>query len=706
MLPAGLLMVSIFTLTVAVAGLSSGLVAVVSSLDAALNAMLVTATLATPSGVAGLTLIALALAFRLYFGRKHGPRGPHAPTTDYDQIRIALENARDGMVLQELDGRILLANKAYCTMMGRTLDEVLGINPLTFALPPEDTPSDEEIASFRYDTVDPKYAEFEVVRNIRKDGTLFYNQISVSFHKAKNSGHFAILVCRDVTRQIEAQRELERTKANLEHLAIHDPLTGLANRAGFLAFAKSVFSQRAPDDPAQPAILHLDIDRFKQINDVHGHAAGDAVIRHVADSLRNCVRRGTLASRLGGDEFIVLEPAVRDTDELKELLDRIHDAVSGTIKWEDRPIQISVSIGGALACLDDHDHDTVLANSDFALYEAKRRGRGRVAAYHGALRARHIRSNELGRHLRREIANGRLSFEFQPTMFSATGELSGFETLARWHHKSEGIIGPDRFINLAQEHGLLAELDFCAMDAMVDQLGTLHGAGHTNMKVGLNASPELLVHPDFLPRLRRQLDAHRLPHNKVVIEVHEGVILGDDARRSPANHVIHDLIDDGFTVLLDDFGTGYAGLSHLTQMPLSGIKIDRSIIGKVLDDTNTQKIVRAVVEMAAGIDLMLVAEGVENRATAAWLGQLGCPVIQGFWISRSMPANKVLSFVEAHNSEAFAIATQPPSRSVADAANGTIAKPNGASQKPKRPPPPNSTPQAPCATPPDAAHPD
>lgn len=570
-----------------------------------------------------------------------------------EELGLIINNTSDGIVLLSMTGRVLWANDPYLAMHGFTLQEILDRNPLTYALPPEDRPSPAEIATYRFDPADPQWRELHVYRNIRKDGSLFWNQISLSFHEQEDDKPFVVLVCRDITRQIDAQEALQKARAELDLAATRDSLTNLANRWALMECLSALTRRVADGELVNAAVLQVDVDLFKQINDTHGHVAGDAVLCHVADVLASQAGDGTIVARPGGDEFIIVIEGLSDIEPLKEIAEQFYRNISTGIYWQGRFIPTSVSIGGALFESCDTEPDTVLIRSDYALYQAKRNGRGRAVIYDDAVRSRHERANRLGRHLRNEIEEGDLEFEFQPKLDVATGSISGIETLVRWQHPTEGRLTPDRFLDLAVENGLMAELDYAAIDSLFSLGHDLATDGRPDIQLAFNASPQLLADPDFLPRLNRKCRDYEIAPGRIVIEILETVVLSNGLSENPIMQTIRKLHSAGFRIELDDFGTGHAGLAHLAELPISGIKIDRSLVRRIFEDETSHKIVLAIAELCNDLGLGLVGEGVETRESAEWLALAGCDRLQGFWLSPAISADVFRKFLIRHDPAQF-----------------------------------------------------
>lgn len=559
---------------------------------------------------------------------------------NHDFFRLAAEHSKDGLVIQAMDATVLWANPAYCRLMGLPLDAIIGRNPLEYALPPEDRPSADEIARFRYREDAPEAKELQLFRNMRANGEIFWNQINLSFRKLATGDEYAILVCRDVTSQIAQEKRLEEVREQLAHEATHDTLTGLANRMALIRFVRSALAQGA-HGKSRVGLLHVDLDRFKEINDTHGHSAGDSTLSHVASVLKDGVRSGDLVARVGGDEFVVACPGIGSLDDLQSIADALIAAVVVPFTWNDRVLACEASIGAAISDPGMTDPEDLLLRSDFALYDAKRAGRNRTALYDEGLHQRRIARNRRAVELADAIDMEELEHRFQPLFDMSTGKVCGFETLVRWNHPEDGLVAPDDFLPIAAELGLMGEVDLASMAAALRMRKALSQAGGPPMTLSFNASPSLLMHPQFINRLIFGIEAAGIPREQIAIEVLETTILGDiEDCRSPAA-VIRDLHDAGFQVILDDFGIGYAGLAHLAQLAVTGVKIDQSLIRDILRRDTTAKIVGTIIELCSDLGLRVVAEGVESAAFADRLSALGCDIVQGYWVAQPLAAEDV-----------------------------------------------------------------
>lgn len=595
---------------------------------------------------------ALLLLFVGCFGQlRAAQKALHAARARLAQVEqdsyfnnLVVASANDGLIVQNLDGIILWANPAYFVLQGLPPDKVIGRNPLSFCLPPEDTPNDDEIANFRYASEDPNFSTLQQVRNLRGNGEIFWNQISVSFRVAPSGEQHAILVCRDVTEQVENEVRLRETSAQLTFSATHDGLTQIPNRGTMVAACTRQLAL-AEEQGTRVGLLHLDIDFFKEINDSKGHGAGDATLIHVARKLQAAARPNDLVARVGGDEFIMVCPAVQGLPELKDLGELLAKSIDAPIMWQHHNISCKVSIGAALSEPSALDPEDLIQHSDFALYEVKRTGRGRVATYDEDLHQRHSRMSLRSAELSAALRGDGLEFYFQPVVIWPQRRLLGFETLVRWRHPTEGLQSPAEFLPMAADLGLMADLDLAAMQAGIDLKLALRTAGYPNKVISLNASAEGLLHPEYVSRLKTLCERHNIAPKHITVEVLETVMFDDQMSMSDHADVISALRQHGFLTVLDDFGVGHAGLAHLAQLSLSGVKIDRSLVSQVLIDKASARIVTTVLDLCTDLGLDVIGEGVETVEIADAMQALGCDIMQGFGIARPMPLGEVLPWV-------------------------------------------------------------
>jgi diguanylate cyclase (GGDEF)-like protein/PAS domain S-box-containing protein len=568
--------------------------------------------------------------------------------TDSYYEGIAANNTYDGILVQALDGRILWCNPAYCTLVGLSFEEIVGKSPLTFALPLDEQMTEKDISAFHFDPTEPLYTGLHHRLNKRSDGTEFWNEMSVRFQIAPDGVRHAVTVCRDVTVQKNREQELLETRERLEFLVSHDILTGIANQRAFVAAINAALS-RAATSAERVGILRIDLDRFKEINDVHGHAAGDAVLVRVGQILQANIRSEDVAARLGGDEFAVLCPRISNVQDLDTIARTLCNALAKPFVWGNRTLACSASIGAALSQPGQQDHEQLLQQSDFALYDVKRNGRSNSAIFDGDLHKRHADHQRLLVDFAEAVMSDRLDFVFQPVLSTLNGTIAGLETLARWNHPSRGPIETGRFLGFAAELGLLPELDKAAVRAAIAIMDRLICAGHLDIRVGFNASMAALMDDSYVTYLLDAIKVRGLPPEQFVAEVLETVILEHRSGSPLAN--IERLASAGVEVLLDDFGNGYAGLGQLARLPLRGVKIDQSLVADVQSDPKSSLVVSTLITLCRQLDLNVVVEGVEDLAMARKVTQFGSRFIQGFWLSRPMTADNILHLLQTHRPE-------------------------------------------------------
>lgn len=556
-----------------------------------------------------------------------------------ERLRLATDHASDGILLQRADGTIAWLNPAYERIMGRPAEEMLGRHPLSFALPASERPDAATLRCFRLNPDDPAAARLQLHRHLRGDGTAFWNQTSTSFRRGPTGAVQAVVVCRDVTEQIEHAEKLRETRRQLEHAARHDPLTGLPNRAELMRFAKEALAHGG--DGAYLGLLHIDLDKFKEINDTHGHGAGDEALRHCAAAMSRTLRDTDLVARVGGDEFVAVCPEVIDHAALQALAADLAVAISTPFDYGGRRLSCRASIGAALSEPGVEEAEVLLLRSDFALYEAKRRGRNRTAVYDARLHQSYLRQTRRGTTLQEALREGHLAPRFHPVCDARSREVLGFETRIAWEHPEEGLVSGTELLALASDLGLGVKLELDALDSTLILAERLKSAGRGHLYTTFNASAQLLRHPEFLPRLAEGVRRRGIPPERFVIDVSETMLLGDCAETEEdeaGGCGVLQLREAGFVVMLDRFGAEHAGLTHLARLPVHGVKIAPELVGRVAEDPTHSKILGIILELCTDLGLAAVVEGVETREVAQRLVDLGYRYAQGPWFGPALSA--------------------------------------------------------------------
>ncbi|WP_424952661.1 putative bifunctional diguanylate cyclase/phosphodiesterase [Deinococcus sp.] len=432
-----------------------------------------------------------------------------------------------------------------------------------------------------------------------------------------------VLVQRDVT----AYKQLE---GQLAHQARHDKLTGLPNRAAFEDHLQRAAHQGTGESFA---VLLLDLDGFKLVNDTLGHETGDGLLVQVGQRLRHALRPGDLVARLGGDEFVVVTAPLRGELAAQQVSSRILNAFETPFEVGGQVLPVRTSIGVSLWPADGQDAASLLKHADVAMYSAKQGGKQGVRFFTPAMSAAAEERVQLEGRLRHALQHGAFSLHYQPIVASGGGVPVAFEALLRWTDPELGPVGPDRFIPVAEDSGLIVPLGAWVLDEACRQLRAWHDAGHSGLRMSVNVSPLQFERPEFVSQVRAALARHRLKSSSLMLELTERLIVRDLTAAQLKMQTLREL---GVELWIDDFGAGQAALSYLLRLPVSGVKVDRVFV-QGLGDVGTRRIVQAIMALAGALQLGTVAEGVETPEQLESLQELGCDRMQGYLLGRPVP---------------------------------------------------------------------
>jgi diguanylate cyclase (GGDEF)-like protein len=445
----------------------------------------------------------------------------------------------------------------------------------------------------------------------------------------------------EVHGQIDALfRQLELRKAELERIAMHDPLTGLPNRLLFRELTQAAVAA-AQRDGTRLALLFVDLDRFKSVNDSQGHAAGDELLVALAHRLSGAVRNADVVGRHSGDEFLVL---LRDASHLSEVAaaaDRLLAEVEAPLVVQRRELAISASIGIALYPDDAADHEELVRHADTAMYAAKRLGGARYSFFRPEFNAQLLATQKLEGELQRALQNREFMLFYQPQVAAIDGRLLGCEALLRWQHPTRGLVSPLEFIAAAEQCGLISELGAFAIHAACGQIAAWKAAGLAFGTVAVNVSALEFRHHRLIDTLTRAMADNGVRAHELEIELTESVLMTDTDTTQRIVERLHAL---GLRLAVDDFGTGYSSLAYLKRLRPSKIKIDRAFVRDLPESADDHVLVLAIVQLAKALGVRVVAEGVETEAQRDLLQQIGCDVLQGYLISRPQPADDFARF--------------------------------------------------------------
>ena len=444
---------------------------------------------------------------------------------------------------------------------------------------------------------------------------------------------------------LENARLIERLRRHAdetEHQALHDSLTELPNRAFFHQNVEAAIGTEAGSDN-HVAVLLMDLDRFKEVNDTLGHHNGDLLLQAVANRLRATVRPGDLVARLGGDEFGVLLVDGPDREAAEAMAERLIHGLAAPFVVQELSLEVGASIG--IALYPDHggDVDSLLQRADVAMYQAKSTLRGHVvySPDHDSYNPDRLL---LLAELRTAIDDAELRIVYQPKVDLATGQVTGAEALIRWPHRRRGLIPPDEFIPVAEHTGLLRPLTLFVLDAALAECARWRDAG-LELDVAVNLSVRNLLDVELPGDIQRMLQKYSLPPSALDLEITESALVTDPVRTNAVLEVIH---NSGIKIAIDDFGTGYSSLSYLRRMPVSELKIDKSFVTSMTIDDNDASIVRSTIDLGRNLGLRVVAEGVETSDVAEELAALGCHIGQGYYFGRPVPAEEFLREARQH----------------------------------------------------------
>ena len=554
-------------------------------------------------------------------------------------LRRAFEDSAVAGFIADADGTIVRVNRALCALLGHADEALVGAN-VTFIIP-----SARGASWRRWGAGAGAHGVTRMeTRCLRRDGTPLAVELTVSAAGViEDAPAYVIAQVHDLSRRDVAERRLA-------HQAMHDPVTDLPNRTLFLDRLERGL-RRHQHTGALLAVLFMDLDRFKQINDSLGHAAGDQVLIETARRLREALRPGDTVARFGGDEFAVLCEDLDGEDTTLEIAARMLRVVSEPMDVGEHQTTVNASIGIALARADS-DGESMLGDADFAMYRAKEKGRNRYELYDATLRADALARMEQTNALRTALEESELRIVYQPLLRIDGSAVVGVEALVRWEHPTLGLLGPERFIGLAEESGQMVQLGVWVMrEACREVAGWAPPPGGEPLLLSVNLSAQQLNGTALLDSLRTILGETGLDPGRLCLEITESVLLDDvDA----AVEALARLRDLGVRVAIDDFGTGYSSLSYLRRFPVDAVKIDRTFVTGLGHDPAADAIVAAVVNVSRALGLTVVAEGVETDEQLVALRALGCDWAQGYLWSEPLSPTVAHRWIRARRPEVVA----------------------------------------------------
>jgi diguanylate cyclase (GGDEF)-like protein/PAS domain S-box-containing protein len=577
-------------------------------------------------------LLLILVAVSVWYSRRltRANAGLRVAGVATSQLASIVESADDAILRVEPDGRISTWNAAAESMYGRPPEAIVGsrLDELFVADRAGEAPRLLESV-----IVGNRVERLETVHRLHDDRPVDVWLTLSPIRDATGAAVAASVIARDIT-------DRKRLEEELAHQALHDSLTGLPNRELFQdRLRQSLQPVRSrPEAIGHHALLFLDLDDFKLINDTLGHRTGDELLIAVAERLRDAIRASDTAARLGGDEFTILLENVPDEAEATAAAERILDTLRRPFALGDHQVVISASIGIAFGAAGQDRPDDVLRSADTALYEAKGRGKGRHETYHQAMNVRAWRRLEVENELRLAIARGELRLHYQPIIDLEADRVAGLEALIRWQHPTRGLVPPAEFIGLAEQTGLIVQLGaFVREHAIADLAALRRSHADSALTMSVNVSPRELAQPSLADSVAGLLARHGVPGDALRIEITEGAAL--EGEHSGAT--IRALRALGIRISIDDFGRGYASLGSFRELEIDGLKIDRAFVEGVGRGREDTAIVTAAIAFGRALDVDVTGEGIETAEQLQALRSLGCRYGQGFLFSKAVPLDEV-----------------------------------------------------------------
>jgi diguanylate cyclase (GGDEF)-like protein/PAS domain S-box-containing protein len=545
-----------------------------------------------------------------------------------ERYRVVAENALDAIFTIDEESRIVLVNSAAESIFGYSTAEMQG-KSFTMLMPERLRQAHLEAVK-RHVSTGKRQLPWGTIElpGLHRDGREIPLEISYG-EFLKNGKYYFIGIVRDITRRKEAEE-------TIRHQIFYDQLTGLPNRAQIMMLLDHELSEKDADSK-KIAILHIDLDRFKIINDSLGHEVGDKLLIEVAERLKFCVRKGCTLGRIGGDEYVILANIGRANDA-SAFAREIVAAMRDPFIIDSRTLYVTVSIGISMYPEDSRNPEILLKNADIAMSHIKERGGNNFHFFNPALNTRTVERLLLESSLRQTIEKSELVIYYQPLVNIGTGEITCLEALVRWRHEDLGLLLPAQFIPAAEETGFISNIDEWVLRTVCSQIRDWKEAGYPDVCVSVNLSAQRFQQATLVEDVSGIINEDGLDPSCLNIEVTEGTAMRDIDLAVPNLNGLHDL---GIDVSIDDFGTGYSSLNYLKRLPVHKLKIDKSFISGVEADADDQSIVKAVIAMGHSLKLKIIAEGVETNEQLAFLRANNCDEMQGFLFSKPLPPDEV-----------------------------------------------------------------
>lgn len=546
-----------------------------------------------------------------------------------------VELAAVGISQVDVDGRFVHVNRRLCEMLGYTSSELLQLNFRQVTHSDDRSCTDKDLSRLAAGEIDSFRAE---KRYLRKDGSEIWVNVTVAT-KRDSRGHRLqdIAIIEDITERKEAQ-------SRIQYLATHDEMTGLANRVLFNELLTRAVAQASRGDQ-RLAVLFIDLDRFKIINDSLGHECGDQLLKEISSRFASHVRASDVLARLGGDEFVLAIHDLKDRQAAAIVARQLLHVVLKPVLIAGHECRVTASIGIAYYPDDAQDAASLMKHADIAMYRAKEEGKNNCQFYSASIGAVSENRLRIETGLRDALVRNELSLHYQPKLDIQTGEIRGVEALLRWTHPELGVVSPARFIPVAEESGLIVPIGYWAMAAACAQTAAWLREGLPAISMAVNLSPRQFMDENLVPTIAGVLKTTGIPPELLELEVTESMVVHDSDVAAAKLTAIREM---GVRLAIDDFGTGYSSLAQLKRFPIDVLKIDRSFIKGIPTDKDDMAITEAILTLGKALGVTIVAEGVETAEQQAFLKHHACQEMQGYHFSRPVPPDEFAKFYLAH----------------------------------------------------------
>ncbi|MCC0565075.1 sensor domain-containing protein [Brevibacillus borstelensis] len=539
-----------------------------------------------------------------------------------EKYRLITENTTDMISVIDREGNFLYLSPSHETVLGYDIRNV-GVNNLLAWIEEEDREIMVEAIQHTFSARKSRQIEYRL-RTLEQKCIWVETTITPVMSESGNVRKL-VLVCREIT-------ERKKSEQTIHHLAYHDTLTDLPNRRLFVQYLSKELNQ-AKRIGSKLAVLFLDLDRLKDINDTWGHDVGDLILLEASKRLKSCTRKHDMVARLGGDEFTIVLPNITGRDEVEGIVFRLQSELRKPLEVAGQSFTLSMSIGIAMFPEDGEQTDDLLKRSDTALYVVKSRGRNGYEFFDPTMEVKTLERILMENELRKAIAQEHFEIYYQPKKDLSTGKLTGMEALVRWIHPELGVIPPNRFIPIAEETGMIIELGEWILRRACQQNKRWQEEGFPPLKVSVNLSARQLHQKNLVEVIEAILQETGLDPQWLELEITESVLV----KLEEAITILHAIRESGVQISIDDFGTGYNSFSYIKHLPIDTIKIDASFIQDIHQNQESQAIVKAIVTIAESLNLNVIAEGVELLDQVAALSENGCDQGQGYLFSKPLP---------------------------------------------------------------------